>query len=34
VLLVKEETVLLAMIKRIIEIGGRCGMGMNVERLK
>jgi len=34
VLLVKEETVLLAMIKRLIEIGGRYGMEMNVEKLK
>jgi len=34
VLLVKEETVLLAMIKRLIEIGGSYGMEMNVEKLK
>ena len=34
VLLVKEETVLLAMIKRLIEIGRCYGMEMNVEKLK
>jgi hypothetical protein len=34
VLLVKEEMVLLAMIKRLIEIGRCYGMEMNVEKLK
>jgi len=34
VLLVKEETVLLAMIKRLIKIGRCYGMEMNVEKLK
>jgi hypothetical protein len=34
VLLVKEETVLLAMIKSLIEIGRCYGMEMNVEKLK
>jgi hypothetical protein len=34
VLLVKEETVLLAMIKRLIEIGRCYGMEMNVDKLK
>jgi hypothetical protein len=34
VLLVKEETVLQGMISRLIEIGRRCGMEMNVEKTK
>jgi hypothetical protein len=34
VLLAKEETVLQGMVDRLIEIGRRCGMEMNVEETK
>jgi hypothetical protein len=34
VLLAKEETVLQGMIDRLTEIGRRCGMEMNVEKLR
>jgi hypothetical protein len=34
VLLAKEETVLQGMIDRLIEIGRRYGMEMNVEKLR
>ena len=32
VLLTEEEKVLQEMIDKLIEIGGSCGMGMNVEK--